>query len=60
MTITKYGDAKLGDFSTKTSYACIPAYADFRGLSVGRIRKQVNDVDGNDKLIIQPNNISEK
>ena len=60
MTITKYGDAKLGNFSSPTSYACIPAYADFRGLSVGRIRKQVNDVDDSDKLIIQPNNMSEK
>jgi hypothetical protein len=60
MTITKYGDAKMGNFNSPTSYACIPAYADFRGLSVGRIRNQVFDVDGNNNLIIQPNNMSEK
>ena len=47
-------------FNSPTSYACIPAYADFRGLSVGRIRNQVFDVDGNNNLIIQPNNMSEK
>lgn len=58
--ITKYGDDRAGIGHNK-SWASMPGYAGYFGSPIGKVRKQVNDIDDeDDELTISYEGVNEK